>query len=96
MCLSSVIPANDTRKSVFGHQNFPRCEPGSNLGPLAPEASVVTTELVRPHLRENIYIVNYNSTKESLKLPVFILWYLNPITIYRWVTRCETGLSQAI
>ena len=39
MHLSSVIPANDTRESVFGHRNFPRRERGSNLGPLAPEAS---------------------------------------------------------
>ena len=33
MHLSSVIPANDTRESVFGNQNFPRRERGSNLGP---------------------------------------------------------------
>ena len=39
MHLSSVIPANDTRESVFGHQNFSRREWESNLGPLAPEAS---------------------------------------------------------
>ena len=39
MHLSSVIPANDTRESVFGHQNFSRRERESNLGPLAPEAS---------------------------------------------------------
>ena len=39
MHLSSVIPANDTRESMFGHRNFPRREQGSNLGPLAPEAS---------------------------------------------------------
>ena len=32
MHLSSVIPANDTRESVFGHRNFPRRERGSNLG----------------------------------------------------------------
>ena len=34
MHLSSVIPANDTRESVFGHRNFPRRERGSKLGPL--------------------------------------------------------------
>ena len=28
MHLSSVIPANDTSESVFGHQNFPRQERG--------------------------------------------------------------------
>ena len=39
MHLSSVIPANDTRESVFGHRNFSRRERESNLGPLAPEAS---------------------------------------------------------
>ena len=39
MHLSSVIPANDTRESVFGHRNFSRHERESNLGPLAPEAS---------------------------------------------------------
>ena len=37
--LSSNIPANDTRESMFGHRNFPRRERGSNLGPLAPEAN---------------------------------------------------------
>ena len=39
MHLFSVIPAIDTRESVFGHRNFPRRERGSNLGLLAPEAS---------------------------------------------------------
>ena len=39
MHLSSVIPANDTRESVFGHRNFSRRERESNLGPLAPEVS---------------------------------------------------------
>ena len=39
MHLSSVIPANDTRESVFGHRNFSCRERESNLGPLAPEAS---------------------------------------------------------
>ena len=35
MHLSSVnvIPANETRESIFGHRNFPRHEQGSNLGP---------------------------------------------------------------
>ena len=47
MHLSSVIPANDTRESVFGLRNFPRRERGLNLGPLAPEASALTTELPR-------------------------------------------------
>ena len=41
MHLSSVIPANDTRESVFGHRNFSRRERESNLGPLAPEASAL-------------------------------------------------------
>ena len=45
MTLSSVIPANDTRESVFGLRNFPHPKLGSNLGPLAPEASALTTEL---------------------------------------------------
>ena len=31
MDLSSVIPANDTRESVFGHRNFPRRKQGSHL-----------------------------------------------------------------
>ena len=39
MHLSSVIPANDTRESVFRHRNFSRRKLESNLGPLAPEAS---------------------------------------------------------
>ena len=47
MHLSSVIPANDTRESVFGLRNFPRHERGSNLRPLAPEASALITELPR-------------------------------------------------
>ena len=44
MHLSSVIPANYTRESVFRLRNFPRRMWGSNLGPLAPEASALTTE----------------------------------------------------
>ena len=42
MHLSSVIPVNDTRESVFRpgfrHQNFSHRERGLNLEPLAPEA----------------------------------------------------------
>ena len=53
MHLSSVIPANDTRESVFGLRNFPRRERGSNLGPLAPEASALTTELPRFSCRQD-------------------------------------------
>ena len=41
MHLSSVIPANVNRESVFGHQIFPCRERGSNLEPLAPEATFV-------------------------------------------------------
>ena len=40
-----VIPANDTKGSVFGPQNFPHRRRGLNPGPLAPEASALTTEL---------------------------------------------------
>ena len=42
--LFSVIPANDTKESMFKHWNF-----SGNLGvePLAPEASVLATELPR-------------------------------------------------
>ena len=42
-----VIPANDTKESVFGHQIFPRAPRGSNPEPLAPAASAFTTELPR-------------------------------------------------
>ena len=35
MHLSSVIPANDTRESVFGNRNFPPRQRGSNLGTLS-------------------------------------------------------------
>ena len=60
MHLSSVIPANDTRDSVSGLRNFPRREWGSNLGPLAPEASVVTTELPTP-LNATLFITHVSS-----------------------------------
>ena len=40
-----VITANDTKRSVFGHQTFPRLPRGSSLVPLAPETSALTTEL---------------------------------------------------
>ena len=33
------IQLTSRSESVFGHRNFPRRERGSNLGPLAPEAS---------------------------------------------------------
>ena len=39
MHLSSVIHANDTRESMFGHQHLSRRERVSNLGPPATEAS---------------------------------------------------------
>ena len=39
MDLSSVIPANETKESVFPLRNFPSREHGSNPRPLAPEAS---------------------------------------------------------
>ena len=60
MHLSSVIPANDTRESVFGLRNFPRRERESNLGPLAPEESALTTELPRfPICRQSNDFLNY-------------------------------------
>ena len=40
-----VIPANDTKRSVFGHRTFRRLPRGSNPVPLAPEASVLTKQL---------------------------------------------------
>ena len=42
----TVIPANDAKGSVFGPTNFPRRRRGSNLGPLAQEASALTTQLL--------------------------------------------------
>ena len=63
MHLSSVIPANVSRESVFGLQNFPRRERGSNLGPLAPEASALTTEL--PPFRPRRY---FSAIPHSLSL----------------------------
>ena len=42
-----VIPTNDKKGNVFGHQTFPRLSRGSNLILLVPEASTVTTELPR-------------------------------------------------
>ena len=60
MHLSSVIPANDTRESVFGHRNSSRREQESNLGPLAPE-ECLTTELPRFHacrLSHDIQIIS--------------------------------------
>ena len=43
-----VIPGNDMKRSVFGHQPFPRLPWGSNLS-LAPEAeaSVLTLHYIR-------------------------------------------------
>ena len=38
-----IIPANDTKESVFGPPlNFPRRRWGSNPGPLAPETSALS------------------------------------------------------
>ena len=42
-----VTPANDMKSRVFGPPNFPRSRGGSNPGPLAPEASAMTTGLLR-------------------------------------------------
>ena len=35
------LSSNDTRESMFGHRNFPPHQLGSNLGPLAAEASAL-------------------------------------------------------
>ena len=45
--LYHVIPANDTKGSVLGPTNFPHRGRGSNPGPLAQEASALTTQLPR-------------------------------------------------
>ena len=45
--LYHVIPANDTKGSVSGPTKFPRRRQGSNPGPLAQEASALTTLLPR-------------------------------------------------
>ena len=45
--LYHVIPANDTKGSVFGPTSFPRRRRGSNPGPPAQEASALTTRLPR-------------------------------------------------
>ena len=45
--LYHVISANDTKGSVFGPTNVPRRRQGSNPGPLAQEASALTTRLPR-------------------------------------------------
>ena len=54
MHLSSVIPANDTRESVFGHRNFSRRERESNLGPLAPEATTLHLHITSLFVVRNI------------------------------------------
>ena len=58
--LFSVVPTNDTKESMFGHRNVS----GSNLGPLAPEASALTTELPR------FYVITRQSTELGLVEPV--------------------------
>ena len=62
MQLSSVIPANKTGESVFGHRNFPRRERGSNLGPLAPEASAYPLSYHQNHARNVTFL---KSTSKS-------------------------------
>ena len=47
MHLSSVIPAYDTGENSFVLRNFHPHKRGSNLVPLAPEPSVLTSELPR-------------------------------------------------
>ena len=69
MHLSSVIHANDTRESVFGHQNFPRSKRGSKLRPLASEASALTTELPRFQQRTK------QTTKQTTKKTIFVVTY---------------------
>ena len=44
--LYHVIPANGMKGSVFGPTNFPRRWRGSNPGPLAQEASALTTRFM--------------------------------------------------
>ena len=62
------LPANDTMESVFGRRTFPRREWGSNLGPLAPEASALTTELPRLMLIIDFKTLFLNLFFERLEL----------------------------
>ena len=83
MHLSSDISANDTRESVFGLQNVPLREWGSNLVPLAPEASALTTSY-HAFSREKRCMQNYPACKELIYLtlscpciletPKWLLW----------------------
>ena len=58
MHLASVISANDTTESVFGHRKFSRRERGSNLGPLAPEASANFSAIGKARL--NFTFIKYD------------------------------------
>ena len=83
--LSRVIPANYTRESVFGLRNFPRREQGLNLGPLAPEASALTTEL--PHFYVGHYVMYVTECGSFRLWAVFVLFWgesIRPILVGRF------------
>ena len=62
------MPANDIKKSMFGHRKFPRLSLVSIPVPLALEASALTTELPR-YLNYVFYFIFY------LFLFFFILFF---------------------
>ena len=74
----NVIPANNMKRSVFGHQTFPRLPQGSNPVPLAPEASTLTTKLPR-FIFIHLKILHYKEqtvTTKILSVDLFCQVYL--------------------
>ena len=71
MHLPSVIPANDTRESVFGHRKFPHHKQGLNLGPLEPEAiAQLLSYLIFLLLRSSKNVLEFISIQVSEYLKI--------------------------
>ena len=70
--LYHVIPANDTKGSVFGPTIFPRRRQGSNPGPLAQEANLSATSRKRGMLKSSLFAFNpSNALTELVLLTVY-------------------------
>ena len=96
MHFSSVIPANDTIESVFGHRNFPRRERGSNLRLLAPEASAYPLSYHAFTLNAGV-VALWFSGDPGKKPCIFVIFQgggLDPLPPPLWIRACHQFIKE--
>ena len=77
-------------KALFWCQNFPHCEWGSNLGPLAPETSAQTTGLPR-FISVFPYIYSGTTYKLMKRNKIFMIvpWFIHKFCTENAATACK-------